>query len=115
MAADWSDYAGEHPFVALLRSSGHEDARTQLQQQICDSYVRQLAAVSPGPDRELRAELLSAWLLGIGVARSVIRTPRLAEADFAELAPYFAEIAAMLLNRPAAAADNTSNTPAAAD
>ncbi|GAA3558803.1 TetR/AcrR family transcriptional regulator [Nonomuraea rosea] len=115
--ADWTAYGGEHPLVAMLRSSAHEDARQRIRQEVCDTYVRALADLAedgpggapdgragggvPGTgDAELRAELLSAWLVGIGILRSVVATPALAKAGADDLAPHVAAVATGLLGRP---------------
>ncbi|MFC4007483.1 TetR family transcriptional regulator [Nonomuraea purpurea] len=98
--ADWTKYGGEHPLVAMLRSSAHEDTRQRIRKEVCDTYVRALEELAQGEDAELRAELLSAWLVGIGILRSVIATPALAEAEPGDLAPHLATVATGLLGRP---------------
>jgi AcrR family transcriptional regulator len=98
--ADWTRYGGEHPLVAMLRSSAHEDARQRMREEVCNTYVRALEDLAGGQDAELRAELLSAWLVGIGILRSVVATPALAGADADDLAPYLETVATGLLGRP---------------
>ncbi|WP_437571652.1 hypothetical protein [Sorangium sp. So ce542] len=98
--ADWTAYGGEHPLVAMLRSSAHEDTRQRIRREVCDTYVRALADLAQGDDAELRAELLSAWLVGIGILRSVVATPALARAGLADLAPHLETVATGLLGRP---------------
>lgn len=83
----------DHPLLALLRSSGHEPARLQLQRQLCEGFLDSFAELADGPRAALRAELLGALLLGISVARSVVRTPALAEADPADVEEVFAAMA----------------------
>jgi len=51
----------------------------------------------PDPDAALRADLLLAWLFGIGFARSVLRTPSLVEADAARVTALMRAAAATLL------------------
>ncbi|MEU1734122.1 TetR family transcriptional regulator [Streptosporangium sp. NPDC020145] len=97
---DWTEYGGEHPLVALLRSSAHEDTRRHLREEVCHTYVNALRNLAEGDDAELRAELLSAWLVGIGILRSVVATPALARARTADLAPHVAAVATGLLGRP---------------
>lgn len=97
---DWTEYGGEHPLVAMLRSSAHEDARQRIRTEVCDTYVNALRDLAEGEDAELRAELLSAWMVGIGILRSVVATPALAEARAADLAPHVATVATGLLGRP---------------
>lgn len=97
---DWTEYGGEHPLVAMLRSSAHEDARRRIRREVCDTYVNALRDLAEGEDAELRAELLSAWMVGIGILRSVVATPALAEARAADLAPHIETVATGLLGRP---------------
>ncbi|SDH07333.1 TetR/AcrR family transcriptional regulator [Nonomuraea jiangxiensis] len=97
---DWARYGGEHPLVAMLRSSAHEDARRRIREEVCTTYVRALEDLVEGEDAALRAELLSAWLVGIGILRGVVATPALAEAEPADLAPYVESVASALLGRP---------------
>jgi len=33
---DWPGFGGEHPVLAMLRSSGHAPVRDQLRAQLCD-------------------------------------------------------------------------------
>ncbi|NUR86158.1 MAG: TetR family transcriptional regulator [Nonomuraea sp.] len=98
---DWSTYGGEHPLVAMLRSSAHDDTRQRIREEVCATYVRALEDLAEGaPDAALRAELLSAWLVGLGILRSVVATPALAGASAADLAPYVETVATGLLGRP---------------
>ncbi|MEW9548548.1 TetR family transcriptional regulator [Nonomuraea sp. NPDC050783] len=97
---DWTRYGGEHPLVAMLRSSHHEDTRRRIREEVCATYVEALAGLAEGEDAELRAELLSAWLVGIGILRSVVATPALSEVGAAGLAPHVERVATALLGRP---------------
>ncbi|PZG13401.1 TetR/AcrR family transcriptional regulator [Nonomuraea aridisoli] len=97
---DWTRYGGEHPLVAMLRSSAHDDARQRMRQEVCDTYVDALRDLAEGDGPELRAELLSAWLVGIGILRSVVATPALAGASADDLAPHVEAVASALLGRP---------------
>jgi AcrR family transcriptional regulator len=97
---DWSTHGGEHPLVAMLRSSAHEDARQRIREEVCNTYVKALEELAEGPDAELRAELLSAWLVGLGILRSVVGTPALSEAGVEDLAPHVEAVASGLLGRP---------------
>ncbi|WP_016699472.1 TetR family transcriptional regulator [Actinoalloteichus spitiensis] len=99
---DWSAYAGEHPLVAMLRSSAHDEARDHLREELCGTYVRALERLSDAPDAALRAELFSAWMLGIGVLRSVVGTPAVSAATPPDLAPHLAAVASALFERPVA-------------
>ncbi|MEU4969063.1 TetR/AcrR family transcriptional regulator [Streptomyces smyrnaeus] len=85
------------PLTALLLSSGRQECREKLNSQLHDLYVRNLEELVDLPDRELRAELLTAWLLGINVARSIAHTPALSDACVDDISPYFEQVAAILL------------------
>ncbi|MFF2082439.1 TetR family transcriptional regulator [Nocardia sp. NPDC058176] len=79
---DWSAFGGEHPLLAMLRSASHDAVRDQLRAQLCDGYLRDFADRLDGPDAELRAEMIGALLIGLGVLRSVVGTPAVGEASF---------------------------------
>jgi AcrR family transcriptional regulator len=71
---------GEHPLLVMLRSAGRPEVRAQLREEVCDRYLADLASRFGGEDAGLRAELVGALLLGMGVMRSVVASPELAEA-----------------------------------
>lgn len=104
---DWSRYGGEHPLVAMLRSSAHQDAKQRIREEVCNTYVQALEDLTEGTDAQLRAELLSAWLVGLGILRSVVATPALSKAQAADLAPYLEAVATSLLGRPMSGAADT--------
>ncbi|WP_394619039.1 TetR family transcriptional regulator [Lentzea sp. JNUCC 0626] len=101
LAHEWPDSAGEHPFIAMLRSAGDEAIRDRLREHVCDTYVARLRELCDGPDADLRAELFSAWLLGISVIRSVVRSEALSATTLPEVSPHFERVAAVLLGKPA--------------
>ncbi|HEX6345019.1 MAG TPA: TetR/AcrR family transcriptional regulator, partial [Umezawaea sp.] len=71
----------------------------RLREHVCDTYVANLRKLVDGPDADLRAELFSAWLLGISVVRSVVRGEALSTTTAAEVSPYFDQVADVLLGR----------------
>ncbi|MFE3544467.1 TetR family transcriptional regulator [Nocardia sp. NPDC059177] len=77
---DWSAFGGEHPLLVMLRSAGHEAVRDQLRIQLCDGYLAEITDRLDGPDPALRAELIGALLIGMGVLRSVIGAPAMSGA-----------------------------------
>ncbi|TDW15846.1 TetR family transcriptional regulator [Kribbella kalugense] len=98
---DWSEYAGEHPLIAMLRSAGHEDTKDRLRQQVCEGYLDVLSQLADGnEDKNLRTELFGAWLLGIGILRTAVGTPTLAKATEEDLRPHLAAVAEALFGRP---------------
>ncbi|MFI0420301.1 TetR/AcrR family transcriptional regulator [Spongiactinospora sp. 9N601] len=97
VSQEWHQTGGEHPFVAMLRSSAHEPAHRRMQEQICGGFMKSLEELVEGPDPALRAELLGALVLGISVARSVVRSPALADASYDQIEPYYRRLAEALL------------------
>ncbi|WP_146607387.1 hypothetical protein [Spongiactinospora gelatinilytica] len=97
VSQEWHQTGGEHPFVAMLRSSAHEPAHRRMQEQICGGFMKSLKELVEGPDPALRAELLGALVLGISVARSVVRSPVLADASYDQIEPYYRRLAEALL------------------
>lgn len=79
--------SGDSQFVGLLQS-GDDDAATRLLRARLERFTAQLAATMEGPTRELRADLITAWLLGIAVMSRIARRPSLENKTAAELAPY---------------------------
>src|ERR671916_177669 len=69
------------PLLALLRSASDERARSMLREALDGGVIRPLAARMGGDDAELRAGMVAADLLGVLVAREVIRSGPLVEAD----------------------------------
>lgn len=69
------------PLLALLRSASDERASSMLREALDEGFVRPLAARMSGEDAELRASMVAADLLGIMVAREVVRSAPLVEAD----------------------------------
>ncbi|QBS39807.1 TetR/AcrR family transcriptional regulator [Nocardia sp. CS682] len=84
---------------AALRSSGHDEGVSAIRRELGDEYVRALSTLSDDPDSELYADLLLAWLLGIGLMRSVHRREPLASADPTTVARHVLRAAQVLLAR----------------
>ncbi|MEV6338153.1 TetR family transcriptional regulator [Nocardia vinacea] len=91
--------AQAHWLQAALRSSGHDEGAAAVRRELGDEYVGALSALTDGADAELRADLLLAWLLGIGLVRSVHRRDPLASADPATVAEHVLRAARVLLER----------------
>ncbi|MEV6569891.1 TetR family transcriptional regulator [Streptomyces sp. NPDC051577] len=72
---------GDRSLEVYLRSVGRgEDAAGTLR-ELGEEYQRALASLSDAPDGALRADLAMAWLLGIGLMRTVVAREPLAGAD----------------------------------
>jgi AcrR family transcriptional regulator len=92
--------SGAELFFAALRSAGDADAVATVRDELGEGYGRAFAAqaLASGPaDAALRAELLLAWLLGIGLLRTVLRTPVLADAEPADVTGHVTRAAEVLL------------------
>ncbi len=98
---DWAEYDGEHPLIVALRSIGSEDERDRLRDEICAAHVDKLADLAgDAPDKQLRAELFAAWMLGLGILRAAIGTPALAKAEQKDLEPHLRAVAEAIFGRP---------------
>ncbi|MGV9835820.1 TetR/AcrR family transcriptional regulator [Nocardia niigatensis] len=84
---------------AALRSSGHASGVSVIRRELDGRYVRALTELGAGPDAELRADLVVAWLLGIGLLRSVYHWEPLASADPGVVADHVLRAARVLLDR----------------
>ncbi|MEV6807896.1 TetR/AcrR family transcriptional regulator [Streptomyces sp. NPDC017248] len=77
-----------HPVLTVLRSSGRDEAVAQLRADFTDVFTKRLASRLGGPDADLRAELLAAWMLGTSLMRTEIRPPALISAPDATVERY---------------------------
>jgi AcrR family transcriptional regulator len=80
--ATWDAEEGRNPIVALLRAATHQEAaqrqlRTFLETQILGPLLTALGSDEP----ELRAGLVAAQLLGLGITRHVLALEPLASLD----------------------------------
>ncbi|SDN52889.1 TetR/AcrR family transcriptional regulator [Allokutzneria albata] len=71
----------DHPILAMLRSAVLGKESMALRKEMGRAYVRAIAELAEGPEAELRAELVLAWLVGIGFCRSVLGSDNLRAAD----------------------------------
>ncbi|MER6396695.1 TetR family transcriptional regulator [Kitasatospora sp. NPDC001603] len=61
------------PLLRVVFSLGNDDERTLLRERFRHQVTDRLAASLPGPDAELRAELIAGQLLGLGATLSLHR------------------------------------------
>ncbi|MER7396876.1 TetR/AcrR family transcriptional regulator [Streptomyces sp. NPDC000151] len=87
-----------HPVLSVLRSSSREEAVRQFRDKVAEVFSGRFAERLEGPDAELRAELLAAWLLGTSLMRKAFRTPALDAATDATLEAHLRAGLAGLLN-----------------
>jgi AcrR family transcriptional regulator len=90
---------GEHQFVGMLRSFSDERAAQLLREELGGRYTARLAELSDAPDAELRADLVLAWLFGLGMVRSVLRKQPLVDADTDAVADHLMRAISVLLER----------------
>ncbi|MDJ1132888.1 hypothetical protein [Streptomyces iconiensis] len=69
-----------------------------MREHLRSQFTGDFAAHLPGDDPAVRAELLTAWIVGIEVLRSVIGTPVLASADQDDVRADFRRGVAALLH-----------------
>jgi AcrR family transcriptional regulator len=83
----WDHAADRSPLLALIRSAvGDERAAAMLREFITEEVLGQLARRLGSPDARLRATLVGSQLIGLAMARYIIRVEPLASAPAAELA-----------------------------
>jgi AcrR family transcriptional regulator len=73
--------ADASPFYAILRSVAHHGAKSVVRGEIGSEYAAVLASLTEAPNAELRADLVLAWILGIGLLRHVVVKEPIAHAD----------------------------------
>jgi AcrR family transcriptional regulator len=88
----WEDSETGPAMVGLLRSASSHDAAAARMRELLDGQILQpLATALDAPDRQLRSDLASSQLVGIGLMRYVLRLEPLASTDteilIAALAP----------------------------
>lgn len=77
---------GRNPILALVRSVvSNEKAATMLREFFTAELLDPVARLSPCPDAPLRASLIAAQLVGIGMLRHVVRLSPLATASTDQL------------------------------
>jgi AcrR family transcriptional regulator len=83
----WDHAADRSPLLALIRSAvGDERAAAMLREFITEEVLGQLAHRLGSPDARLRATLVGSQLIGLAMARYIVRVEPLASAPAAELA-----------------------------
>lgn len=87
----WEDGVTREPLLAMLRSAlTHEAAAESLRDFVSEALVGPVAMVLDTPDAALRATLMGSQLVGLAIARYVLRIEPLASADPATVATWIA-------------------------
>ncbi|HWD44902.1 MAG TPA: TetR family transcriptional regulator [Actinomycetota bacterium] len=82
----WDHAAERSPLLALIRSAvGDERAAAMLREFITEEVLGQVAHRLGSPDASLRATLVGSQLIGLAMARYIIRVEPLASAPAAEV------------------------------
>lgn len=83
--ADHAGAAAFDPLVALLRSAGNEQAAAPFRQAVDEQFIRPLASWLGGDRAAERAGLIAAYLLGLALARDILRLPSLSAGEIEPL------------------------------
>jgi AcrR family transcriptional regulator len=87
----WENDATRDPLLAILRSAfTHEGAATMLRGFLSEAVVGPVSAALGVPDPALRATLTGSHLVGLAMARYVVRIEPLASADAATVTAWVA-------------------------
>ncbi|WP_063756781.1 TetR/AcrR family transcriptional regulator [Streptomyces sp. NRRL F-5135] len=87
-----------HPLLTILRSSSREEAVGRLRDHVTAVFSETFAQRLEGPDAQVRAELLAAWVMGISLLRLAVQSPGLSSAPDSALLPYLRAGIEPLLN-----------------
>lgn len=87
----WEDDATREPLLAMLRSAlTHGAAGESLRGFVTEELVARVATVLDVPDAALRATLMGSQLVGLAIARYLLRIEPLASANAATVAAWVA-------------------------
>jgi AcrR family transcriptional regulator len=78
----WDEAGAHSPMVMLVRSAvTHEESTRMLREFVTEQILGRIAAAVDTPDRALRASLVGSQMIGLVMARYVVRVEPLASAD----------------------------------
>ena len=82
----WDHAAGQSPLLALVRSAvGDEHAAGMLREFITEEVLGQIAHRLGSPDARLRATLVGSQIIGLAMARYIVKVEPLASAPAAQV------------------------------
>jgi AcrR family transcriptional regulator len=84
------------PVVSLIRSARENDQLGRLHSEGFDQIVNTIAQSVDRPDAALVAELVLAWVVGIGVANDILRRPELLSGRPEQIASIVSEVVTAL-------------------
>lgn len=80
--AEWDRAGNASAMIILVRSAvTHAESNRMLREFISSQVLGRIAAVMEAPDRELRASLIGSQIVGLVMARYIVRVEPLASAD----------------------------------
>jgi AcrR family transcriptional regulator len=83
----WDHAADQSPLLALIRSAvADEHAAAMLREFITEEVLGQIAPRLGSPDADLRATLVGSQLIGLAMARYIVRVEPVASAPAAQVA-----------------------------
>lgn len=86
--AVWDAAENLQPLLALMRSAGDDSSVNVFSEYVRREITARLAAAATGEDPDLRADLVGAHLMGLALARYVIKLEPLASSDPAVIAAW---------------------------
>lgn len=89
----------DNPIIALLRSGAHEQTAVLFKEHLGLKYREALAGLTDAEDAEIRADLVLAWLLGLGLLRQVLDHKPVSDADPKHVSTLVLRAVATLLER----------------
>jgi AcrR family transcriptional regulator len=82
----WDHAADQSPLLALVRSAvGDEHAAAMLREFITEEVLGQIARRLGSPDARLRATLVGSQIIGLAMARYIVKVEPLASAPAAQV------------------------------
>jgi AcrR family transcriptional regulator len=97
----WEDEATRHPLEIIMRRSMQRQGETRLLTEfVHDQIISRVASVLSGPDGELRGSLAMSTLVGLAMARYVMRVPPLAQQSRDDVVAIVAPTLQRYLNGP---------------
>jgi AcrR family transcriptional regulator len=97
----WEDEATRHPLEIIMRGAMRRQADTRLLTEfVHDQIVERLAGALSGPDAELRGSHIPSTLVGLAMARYILRLPPLADLEADEVVAIVAPTIQRYVNGP---------------
>ena len=107
----WDATPGQGPLLALIRSAASDERAAQsLRDFVTRVVIGPLARAAEVEDAELRASMAASQVVGMAMARYVIRLEPLASASVDELAPMIGATLDRYLQAPGSDSSEPSST-----